>query len=72
LKRIGSKNHRNAAAKVTAELNVHLEDPVSTTRVRGKIHRSNIHRRSAIATPLITEKTVKGDKDGVVIIEPGL
>jgi hypothetical protein len=56
LKRIVSKNHRTAAAKLTAELNVYLEDPVSTTRVRGEFHRSNIHRRSAIATPLITEK----------------
>ena len=28
--RIVSKNHRNSAAQVTAELNIHLEDPVST------------------------------------------
>ena len=30
LKRIVSKNHRITAAKVTAELNTHLEDPVFT------------------------------------------
>jgi hypothetical protein len=30
LKALVSKNHRTAAAKLTAELNVHTEDPVST------------------------------------------
>jgi len=30
LKRIVSNNHRTSAAKVTAELNIHLEDFVST------------------------------------------
>jgi transposase len=30
LRRIVSKNHRTAAAQVTAELNIRLEDPVST------------------------------------------
>jgi hypothetical protein len=29
LKRIVSENHRTAAAQVTAELNIHLEDSVS-------------------------------------------
>jgi hypothetical protein len=33
LKRIASKNHRTTAAKVTVELNIHLEDPVSTKPV---------------------------------------
>jgi hypothetical protein len=33
LKRIEFKNHRATAAKVTAELNIHLEDPVSTKPV---------------------------------------
>jgi predicted transcriptional regulator len=33
LKRIVSKNHRITAAKVKAELNIHLEDPVSTKTV---------------------------------------
>jgi len=32
LKRVVFKNHSNAA-EVTAELNIHLEDPVSTKRV---------------------------------------
>jgi hypothetical protein len=33
LKRIMSKNHLTAAAKVTAELNIHLEEPVATQTV---------------------------------------
>jgi hypothetical protein len=28
-----SKNHRTVAAKVTAELSIHLEDPISTQKV---------------------------------------
>ena len=34
MKRNVSKNHRTTAAQVTAELNSHLEDPVSTKIVR--------------------------------------
>jgi hypothetical protein len=33
LRRIVSKNHRTTAAQVTAELNIHLEDPVLTKTV---------------------------------------
>jgi hypothetical protein len=33
LRRIVSKNHRRTAAQVTAELNIHLEDPISTKGV---------------------------------------
>jgi hypothetical protein len=33
LKRTVFRNHRNTAAKVTAELRVHLQDPVSTKTV---------------------------------------
>jgi transposase len=33
LRRIFSKNHVTTAAQVTAELNIHLEDPVSTETV---------------------------------------
>jgi hypothetical protein len=32
LRRTVSKNHRTTAAQVTAELNIHLEDPVSDMR----------------------------------------
>jgi hypothetical protein len=33
LRRIAFKNHRTTAAQVTAELNIHLEDSVSTRTV---------------------------------------
>jgi hypothetical protein len=48
------KNHTITAAQVTAELNIHLEDPASIT-VRRELHKSNIYSRAAIATPLITK-----------------
>ena len=62
LRRIVSKNHRTTAALVTAELNIHLGDPVSTKTVRCELHRSNIHGRAAIANPLITESNVQTRK----------
>jgi hypothetical protein len=40
---------------VTAELNIRLEDPVSTKSVRREIHKSNTHGRAVIAKSLITE-----------------
>jgi hypothetical protein len=57
LKRIMSKNDRTAAAKVTAELSIHLADPVLR-----ELHKSNIHGITAIDTPLITENNVKRRK----------
>jgi len=42
LKRIVSENHRNAAAIVTAELNIHFEDLVPTITVIRGLHKSNI------------------------------
>jgi len=62
LKRIMSKNHRTAAARVTAKLNIHLEDPVSSQTVRRELHKSNIHGRAAIVKPLITENKSKKRK----------
>jgi len=58
LKKIVSKNHRTTAAKVTAELNIYLEDPVSTNTV-WELHKSSIHYRAAIAKPLIPENNAK-------------
>jgi transposase len=49
-----SKNHRTTVAHMTAELNIHLEDPVSTKTVRHELHKSNIHHMDATAKPLIT------------------
>jgi hypothetical protein len=55
LRRTVSKNCRTTAAQVTAELNIHLEELVSTKTVRRELHKSNIHGRVAIAKPLFTE-----------------
>ena len=59
LKRMVSKNHGTTAAKVTAELSVHLEDPFSTKTVQQELHKSNIHGRAAIAKPLSTQNNTK-------------
>jgi hypothetical protein len=56
--RIVSKNNI-ITAQVTAELNIHLEDPVSTKTVRHELHKSNIHDRAAIAKPPITERNAQ-------------
>jgi hypothetical protein len=58
-RRIVSKNKTNTAAQVTAELNIHLEYPVSSKTVRLELHKSNIHGRASIAKPLITESNVQ-------------
>jgi len=52
----------NTASKVTAELNIYLEDPISTKTVRQDLHKSNIHDRDAIVKPLITENDAKQRK----------
>jgi hypothetical protein len=62
MKKIMSKNHRTAAAKVTAKLNIHLEDPVFSQTVRRELHKSNIHGRAAIVKPLINENKAKKRK----------
>jgi transposase len=59
LRRTVSKNHRTAAAQVTAELNIHLEDPFSAKTVRRELHKSNIHCGAAIARPVITESNAQ-------------
>ena len=59
LKRIVSQNHRITAAKVTTELDCHLEGLVSTKAVRREFHKSNIHGRAAITNPLIAESSAK-------------
>ena len=66
-----SKKHRITAAKVRAELNIHLEGHVSTKTTRREIHRPNNHGRVAIAKTLITQNKAKSEKGGVFIIKPG-
>ena len=56
---IMSKNHRTIAAKVTPELNIHLEDPVSTKMVRWQLRKSSIHSRAASVKLLITANSAK-------------
>jgi hypothetical protein len=46
LSRIVLKNHRTTAAKVTAELNINLEDPVSTKIAQSELHKSSINSRT--------------------------
>jgi hypothetical protein len=55
LRRSVLKNHRTTTPQVTAELNIHLEDPVSTKTIRCDLHKSNINGRAVTAKPLITE-----------------
>jgi transposase len=59
LRRIVPKNHRTTAAQATAELSMHLEDPLSTKSVRRELHKSSIHGRAAIAKTLITESNTQ-------------
>jgi hypothetical protein len=59
LRRIVSKNRINTAVQLTAELNIHLDDPVPPQTVRRELHKSNIHGRAAIAKPLITESNAQ-------------
>ena len=62
LKRTVSKNRINTAAKVTAELRIHLQDPVSTKTVRRELHKSDIHGTPAIAKSLIAENNTERRK----------
>jgi hypothetical protein len=70
-KRVVSKSHRTTAVNLTAELNIHLEDPVPTKTVRLELHQSNIHSRVAIANPPIAENSAKDERGGVMFIKPG-
>jgi hypothetical protein len=47
---------------VATELNIHLEDPVSTKNIPTRASKSNIHGRATIAKPLITENNAKKRK----------
>jgi thiol:disulfide interchange protein len=49
---------------VTAELNIHIEDAVSTKTVQRDFHKSNIYGWAAIAKPLITASNAQTCKQG--------
>jgi hypothetical protein len=55
-------NRKTTAAKMTTELNIHPEDPVSMKTMRQGLHKSNIYGRAAIAKPLITENNAEQQK----------
>jgi hypothetical protein len=59
LRRTVSKNHVNTAEQVTAELNIHTEDPVSTKTVTRELLKSSKHGRAATAKPPITESNAQ-------------
>ena len=69
LKRIVTINHRSTAAKVTAELNIHLKTVSTKTVWRERVcHKSNIHATAAISKPLITENnTIRWKRDLLMI-----
>jgi hypothetical protein len=54
-----SNTHKTTAAQVTAELNIHLKDPISTKNVRLELHKSNILYNAAIAKSPITESNAQ-------------
>jgi hypothetical protein len=54
-----SINHRSTATKVTSELNIQLEDPVSTKNFQQELHKSNIHGTAATAKLLIADNSTK-------------
>ena len=54
LKHIVGRKHRTTAAKVTAELNQHLNIPVSTKTVRRELNKTGYHGKTAIKKPLLS------------------
>jgi hypothetical protein len=54
--KIVSKNHTTTAAQVTAELNIHVEDSVSTKTFRYELHK---HGMVAIDKSLITKSNAQ-------------
>jgi hypothetical protein len=53
---------------VTSKRNIHIADPVSTTKHRRELHKSNIHGTAAVPKPLSIENKAKMRKDTVMII----
>ncbi|MBJ5636527.1 hypothetical protein JGG87_25165 [Salmonella enterica subsp. enterica serovar Typhimurium] len=59
LKRIVTARRKTTARKGTAELNAHLQNPVSTHTVRMELHKQHIHGRAAIGKPLVSQMNMK-------------
>ena len=58
LTRIVRKDHKNTAPKITAEINDHLENPVSSKTVRRELHKAGFHGRAAIRKPLLSQTNI--------------
>jgi hypothetical protein len=58
LRRTFSKNHKSIAARVAVEMNIRLQDFISTKTVRHGFHKSNIDGRAATAKSLTKLKSV--------------
>jgi hypothetical protein len=71
LRRILSKIYRTTAAQVTAEINVQLEEYVSTKHVCRELHKSDIHARAATANLSLLKVMLRCVNDGVTTIKPG-
>ena len=54
LKRIVGGKHWSTAAKLTAELNKHLNSPVSIKTVRREFNTAGYHGKAAIRKPLLS------------------
>ena len=48
LTRIVGKDHKNTVSKITAELNDHLENPISSKLVRKGLPKAEFHGRAEI------------------------
>ena len=58
LNRIVRVDRKTTAPKITAELNEHLQNPVSTKTVRRELHKAGFHGRAAIRKPLLSKTNV--------------
>ena len=69
MKRIVFKNHRTAAAKVTAELNIHPEDTMFPQKEPDEnfTNPTSTAQLQLLSFRLLTA-TLRGEKDGVMII----
>lgn len=55
LTRIVKKDHKNTAPKIAAELNDHLENPISSKTVKRELQKAGFHGRAAIRKPLLSQ-----------------
>jgi hypothetical protein len=66
-----SKSHRTIAAKLTAELNIHPEGPVSTKLSDESFTNPTSTVELQLLNVWLLKTRLKGEKYGVMIIKPG-